>query len=451
MKVLKFGGTSVGSSGKMKKIAKIIRGEVPVFVVLSAMGGTTDKLTGMVVDAMEGRKETALKSADSLKKFYALTVQQLLGDAAGEASLYVDVVFNSITKRLIQLPQVRAEKEILSYGEKLSTFLFHQLLLKQGFRTVLLDATTLLPLDDDHKPVMDEIEKRLWIEFIRFSETQVFITQGFVCRNVRGETDNLGRGGSDYSASLFGAAMSAAEIQIWTDIDGLQNNDPRIVENTRPVRHLRFDEAAELAYFGAKILHPLTILPAQKANIPVLLKNTMHPEDSGTRITAGQDGRGFKAVAARDGIIAIRIKSSRMLLAYGFMRKVFEVFEDFKTPIDMVTTSEVAVSITLDNPRHLPEIVSKLRQFGKVEVEDGKTLVGVVGLIHAHEPGYARQLFSALGDIPIRMISYGASPYNFSLLVNTEDKKRTLRALNSRLFHNEFAENEEYRISTLAE
>ncbi len=451
MKVLKFGGTSVGSAEKMRKIAAIIRGERPVFVVLSAMGGTTDKLTGMVADAAEGRIEAALKSAGDLKKHYDLTVLQLLGEDAAVAMLYVDILFDSISKRLMQLPLIRAEKEILSYGEKLSTFLFHQLLLKQGFRAVLLDATTLLPLDGDHEPLMNEVEKRLWIEFKRHPETQVFITQGFVCRNVWGETDNLGRGGSDYSASLFGAAMGAAEIQIWTDIDGVQNNDPRIVENTRPVRHLRFDEAAELAYFGAKILHPLTILPAQKANIPVLLKNTLHPEDSGTRITASENGRGFKAVAARDGIIAIRIKSSRMLLAYGFMRKVFEVFEDFKTSIDMVTTSEVAVSITIDNREHLPEITSMLRQFGKVEVEDGKTLVGVVGLIHAHEPGYARQLFDALGDIPIRMISYGASPYNFSLLVNTEDKIRTLRALNSRLFHNEFTENEEDRVSTLAE
>ena len=449
MKVLKFGGTSVGSAEKMKKIAEIIHSEQPVFVVLSAMGGTTDRLTEMVADAVEGRMTTALKSAGDLKKHYNLTVLQLLGKDAAVAMFYVDIIFNSINVKLKQLPLAKAEKEILSYGEKLSTFLFHQLLLKHGLHAVLLDATTLLSLDGDHEPVMNEIEKKLWIEFNRYPEMHVFITQGFVCRNVWGETDNLGRGGSDYSASLFGAAMNTEEIQIWTDIDGVQNNDPRIVENTRPVRHLRFDEAAELAYFGAKILHPLTILPAQKAGIPVLLKNTMHPEDAGTRITASQDGRGFKAVAARDGIIAIRIKSSRMLLAYGFMRKVFEVFETYKTPIDMVTTSEIAVSITIDDGRHLKEIVSALRQFGKVEVEEKKTLVGVVGLIHADEPGYARQLFSALDDIPIRMISYGASRYNFSLLVNTEDKVRTLKALNSRLFHNELIENEEDNVMNM--
>ncbi len=439
MKVLKFGGTSVGSAEKMKKIAEIVHGEYPVLVVLSAMGGTTDQLAGMIADAVKGNKTIALKSADDLKKKYDLTVLQLLGEEAAVAMFYVNTLFNDITRKLMQLPLAKVEKEILSCGEKLSTFLFHQLLVKQGSRAVLLDATTFLPLDSDHEPVMNEIEKRLWIALKKHPETQVFITQGFVCRNIRGEIDNLGRGGSDYSASLFGAALDAKEIQIWTDIDGVQNNDPRIVENTRPVRHLRFDEAAELAYFGAKILHPLTILPAQKAGIPVLLKNTMHPGDAGTKITANQDGRGFKAVAARDGIIAIRIKSSRMLLAYGFMRKVFEVFETYKTSIDMVTTSEVAVSITIDNGEHLQEIVAALQQFGHVEVEGQKTLVGVVGLIHAHEPGYARQLFEALSDIPIRMISYGASPYNFSLLVNTEDKIKTLQALNSRLFHNEIA------------
>ncbi len=451
MKVLKFGGTSVGSSVKMKKIAEIIRGETPVFVVLSAMGGTTDMLTKMIASAADGRVDVALKSAGDLKTFYIQTAQQLLGELAAEALLYVDVVFNSLFKLLAQRPISSNEKYILSCGEKLSTFLFHSLLLRQGCRAVLLDATALISLDDFHEPVMGEIEKRLQIEISKHSDAQVFVTQGFICQNIDGKMDNLGRGGSDYSASLFGAAMGASEIQIWTDIDGVQNNDPRIVENTRPVRHLMFDEAAELAYFGAKILHPLTILPAQKANVPVLLKNSMHPEDPGTKITANKDGKGFKAVAARDGITAIRIRSSRMLLAYGFMRKVFEVFEKFKTPIDMVTTSEVAVSITIDDRRYLPEIVFELRQLGKVEVEEGKTLVGVVGYIHADEPGYAGQLFDTLGDIPIRMISYGASPYNFSLLVNTEDKIRTLRALNSRLFHNEFTENTEDKISSLAE
>jgi aspartate kinase len=450
MKVLKFGGTSVGSAAKMKKVAEIIRGEEPVFVVLSAMGGTTDKLTTMALDARKGHIETVFQSAAHLKYFYELTVKQLLDGDTKSALFYVETVFNKITRNLRKLPDAAAEKEILSCGEKLSTFLFHQLLLLLGRQAVLLDATMLLSVDDNHEPLIKEIEKRLWITFKKYPETKIFVTQGFICRNAAGETDNLGRGGSDFSASLFGAAMNAEEIQIWTDIDGVQNNDPRIVENTRPVRNLRFDEAAELAYFGAKILHPLTILPAQKANIPVLLKNTLHPEDPGTRITANQEGRGFKAVAARDGIIAIRIKSSRMLLAYGFMRKVFEVFETYKTPIDMVTTSEIAVSITIDDGRHLKDIISALRQFGKVEVEEGKTLVGVVGLIQAHEPGYARQLFSALDDIPIRMISYGASRYNFSLLVNTKDKVRTLNALNKRLFHNEHVEKENDRIDVFS-
>ncbi|UBM63561.1 aspartate kinase [Candidatus Sulfidibacterium hydrothermale] len=439
MKVLKFGGTSVGSAGKMKKIVPLIQREAPVFVVLSAMGGTTDRLTGMIAAAKNGNMEAVGQEVKSLKDFYFATAREISDDAGKETFFYIETVFNGISDRLKNLTKA-AEKDVLAAGEKLSTFLFHRLLLQNGIEAVWLDATQLMWLDEQGEPRQDELEKRLWITFQKHRNTQVFVTQGFICRNHRGETDNLGRGGSDYSASLFGAAAGAEEIQIWTDIDGVQNNDPRVVENTRPVRHLRFDEAAELAYFGAKILHPMTILPAQKADIPVLLKNTMHPEDPGTTITAQHDGKGFKAVAARDGITAIRIKSSRMLLAYGFMRKVFEVFETFETPIDMVTTSEVAVSITIDDDRRLPEIVEALKPYGRVDVEKNKTIVGVVGLIHAHEPGYANQLFAALNDIPIRMISYGASPYNFSLLVDTGDKEKTLQALNRRLFHNEQTE-----------
>ncbi len=426
----------MGSAAKMKKIAAIIQSERPVFVVLSAMGGVTDKLTRITALAKEGYREKAVQAIRQLKAEHRETAQAL-GCTGQETPLYIEMMGNRMEKSLRRLPDKQAENEILSAGEKLSTFLFHRLLVKQGIAAVLLDATTLIELNENHEPDPEKIREALQAVQQRHPKTGVFVTQGFICRNRQGETDNLGRGGSDYSASLFGAALKAEEIQIWTDIDGVQNNDPRIVDNTRPVRHLRFEEAAELAYFGAKILHPLTILPAQKANIPVLLKNTMHPEDPGTTITARHDGKGFKAVAARDGITAIRIRSSRMLLAYGFMRKVFEVFETYKTPIDMVTTSEVAVSITIDDTSRLQEIVQALQPFGKVEVENHKTIVGVVGLIHADEPGYARQLFDALADIPIRMVSYGASRYNFSLLVNTEDKEKTLRALNRRLFHNE--------------
>ena len=436
MKVLKFGGTSVGSAEKMRKISNIIWQENPVVVVLSAMSGTTDKLTEINALAGKGQKKAARALAKSLQSAYSQTAGELLGSQNREALFYIDTLFNCISDQIKKLPSAEAEKEILSTGEKLSTFLFHKLLLQQGRKAVLLDATRIISLDHQREPIPGALKER-WHQILQsHNDTEVFVTQGFICRNASGETDNLGRGGSDYSASLFGAALDAEEIQIWTDIDGVQNNDPRLVDNTRPVRHLRFEEAAELAYFGAKILHPLTILPAQKANIPVLLKNTLHPEDPGTVIAASHDGKGFKAVAARDGITAIRIRSSRMLLAYGFMRKVFEVFEEFRTPIDMVTTSEVAVSITVDDSTHLQEIVDVLQAYGTVEVEDNKTIVGVVGLIQAHEPGYAHQLFEALDDIPIRMISYGASRYNFSLLVNTEDKEKTLNALNDRLFHN---------------
>ncbi len=439
MKVLKFGGTSVGSAEKMRKIAEIIRQENPVVVVLSAMGGTTDKLTEINILAGKGKQKAALSLAKNLQQAYHKTAGELLGSQNREALFYIDTLFRCISNRIKKLPSSAAEKEILSAGEKLSTFLFHKLLLQQCRKAVLLDATRLVLLDTHREPVAGALQEKWRLALHTHKSAEVFVTQGFICRNASGKTDNLGRGGSDYSASLFGAALQAEEIQIWTDIDGVQNNDPRLVENTRPVRHLRFEEAAELAYFGAKILHPLTILPAQKANIPVLLKNTMHPEDPGTAITASLNGKGFKAVAARDGITAIRIRSSRMLLAYGFMRKVFEVFETFETPIDMVTTSEVAVSITIDDTTRLQEIVQALKAYGQVEVEGNKTIVGVVGLIQAHEPGYAHQLFEALDDIPIRMISYGASRYNFSLLVNTEDKEKTLKALNIKLFHNETA------------
>ncbi len=436
MKVLKFGGTSVGSARKMEKIASLVQEETPVWVVLSAMGGTTDKLVEMTRIASLGNQEEAIKRAEKLKHHYHTVAEELIKEDPEAAHFYIDTVFYRLVSELKALPSDKAEKVILSMGEKLSTFLFHQLLLQSGQQAVLLDAVTLIRLNGQHEPEVPSIEKAVRKVLQKYPRTAIFVTQGFICKNQRGETDNLGRGGSDYSASLFGAALQAEEIQIWTDIDGVQNNDPRIVENTRPVRHLRFEEAAELAYFGAKILHPLTILPAQKANIPVLLKNTMHPQDPGTIITADLDGKGFKAVAARDGITAIRIQSSRMLLAYGFMRKVFEVFEDYKTPIDMVTTSEVAVSITIDDATRLSDIVKALEEYGTVKVEHNKTIVGVVGLIHADEPGYARQLFTALSDIPIRMVSYGASRYNFSLLINTEDKEKTLKALNERLFHN---------------
>ena len=435
MKVYKFGGTSVGTARRMQSIVELIRHEEQVFVVLSAMSGTTDTLTAIGQNISMKKKEEALSVLHSLKKNYQQTLTDLFASKDKIAETYVRESFEKVTN-LINTPySAFAEKILIAIGEQLSTFLFYRLLSVNKFKVTLLDSTTLIHLDKDGEPDVGHIKQQIARSLTSNPETQIFIAQGFICSDHAGNISNLGRGGSDYSASLFGAALGAEEIQIWTDIDGVQNNDPRFVNQTLPVRQLHFDEAAELAYFGAKILHPLCVLPAQNADIPVLLKNTLQPDDPGTRISAAGQGRGFKAVAARDHITAIRIKSSRMLMAYGFLRKVFEIFEDFKTPIDMITTSEVAVSITIDDNRHLEQIVEHLKAYGNVEVAGNKTIVGVVGLVDADDPGYAMRLFSALSDIPIRMISYGASAHNVSFLINTEDKIKTLKALHNGLFH----------------
>lgn len=433
MKVFKFGGTSAGSAQRLVNIYKIIRDQGQCMVILSAMSGSTNTLLEVSRLAEGGEKQAAREDAARLKRHYEDTASQLLIDTKA-AQQYIDKIFSRIDANIESYKGKISENEVVATGELISTFLFHQLLLFNNISSALLDATTLIYLNEDNEPDVEDIRQRLQSSLLKFPETRVFISQGFICSNAKGQISNLGRGGSDYSASLFGSAAGAEEIQIWTDIDGVQNNDPRYVESTHPIRKLLYDEAAELAYFGAKILHPACVLPAQKANIPVLLKNTLHPEDPGTMISKENNGRGFKAVAARDNITVIKIKSSRMLLAYGFLRKIFEVFEEFKTSIDMITTSEVAVSITIDDTSHLAEIVEALESYGSVLVEKNKTIVGIVGTIVDDETGYAHALFKALKDIPIRMISYGASAHNISILINSEDKLRTLQALNSNLF-----------------
>ncbi len=433
MKVFKFGGTSAGSAQRLQNIYKIIRDQDQCMVILSAMSGSTNTL--LEISRLAGTNEFEAVRAESLKlkKHYENTAGQLL-ENTNTAQQYIDEIFERIESHIASYHGKSSENIIVAAGELISTFLFHRLLLFHGISSALLDATTLIRLNKDNEPDVEDIRQRLQSSFLQFQNTKVFISQGFICSNAKGEISNLGRGGSDYSASLFGSAAGAEEIQIWTDIDGVQNNDPRYVENTYPIRKLLFDEAAELAYFGARILHPACVIPAQKANIPVLLKNTLRPEDPGTMISKERIGSGFKAVAARDNITVIKIKSSRMLLAYGFLRKIFEVFEEFTTSIDMITTSEVAVSITIDDTSHLAEIVEALESFGNVIVEKNKTIVGIVGTIVDDETGYAHALFKALKDIPIRMISYGASTHNISILINSQDKLRTLQALNSNLF-----------------
>jgi aspartate kinase len=327
------------------------------------------------------------------------------------------------------------EKAILAQGELISTALFHYYLQENGKDSALMPALDYMRIDKKNEPDADYIKENIEKVISEQGEKNIYITQGYICRNAFGEIDNLQRGGSDYSASLIGAAINADEIQIWTDIDGMHNNDPRYVEKTQSISELSFDEAAELAYFGAKILHPTSVLPAKLANIPVRLLNTMEPKAEGTLISSKQRKERMAAVAAKDGITAIKIKSGRMLLAYGFLRKVFEIFESYKTPIDMITTSEVGVSVTIDDNTHLNEIVNDLNKYGTVDVDHDKVIVCVVGDLIADNKGYANAIFDAVKDIPIRMISYGGSNYNLSLLINAEDKKQALNLLSDKLFN----------------
>ncbi len=330
---------------------------------------------------------------------------------------------------------IKGENTIVAQGELISTQLFTILMKENGCDVKLLPALDFMRIDEDKAADSQAIRKNLQKVMKEAGESQYYITQGFICRNANGEIDNLQRGGSDYTASLIGAAIDAEEIQIWTDIDGFHNNDPRYVENTKKIEQLSFNEAAELAYFGAKILHPQTVLPARVQNIPVRLKNTMNPSDSGTLITAESDGSGIKAVAAKDGIIAVKIRSGRMLMAYGFLKNIFEIFEKYKTPIDMISTSEVAVSLSVDNTKNMNLIRAELDQYGTVEVDENMTIICIVGDIIQEEKGFASKVFNALNGIPIRMISYGGSRYNISVLVPTSHKKQTLQALSDNLLN----------------
>ena len=326
------------------------------------------------------------------------------------------------------------EKEILAQGELLSTQLFLAYLHEEKVPSVLLPALDFMRIDEEKEPDTDFIRSMLGQQMRAYPDIQIYLTQGYICRNSQGEVDNLQRGGSDYSASLIGAAIDAEEIQIWTDIDGMHNNDPRIVEKTFPVAELSFDEAAELAYFGAKILHPSSIRPAQKANIPVRLLNTMQPDAAGTMITAKKGGREIKAVAAKDGIIAVKIKSSRMLLAYGFLCKIFGIFEKYQTPIDMITTSEVAVSLTIDDETHLEAILAELKKYGDVEIDTDQTIICIVGHMLVSQRGVLKRVMDAVGELPVRMVSYGGSRYNISFLIDSHLKKEALNMLNKGLF-----------------
>ncbi|WP_210489229.1 aspartate kinase [Rufibacter aurantiacus] len=436
MKIMKFGGTSVGSAERMGAVSQLLPTQEPVIVVLSAMSGTTNHLVQIGQQLAQGDVAQAESLTAQLEQHYKQVIAELYKQEASKdkGKQVIEVVFSEIRACFNHPFSPASEKIILAQGELLSTQLFKIFQDEKGTPSVLLPALDFMKITPDEEPDHAFIRENLRKLLDQYPDNQLFITQGYICRNAKGEIDNLKRGGSDYTASIVGAAVKASEIQIWTDINGMHNNDPRIVKNTYPIAELSFDEAAELAYFGAKILHPSSILPAQQHNIPVRLLNTMEPEAAGTTISSKRTGNKIKAVAAKDGIIAIKIKSSRMLLAYGFLRSVFEVFERFKTPIDMITTSEVAVSLTIDNITYLPEITEALQRFGTVEIDTELTIVCVVGDFMEDKPGAALKVVQSLGHIPLRMISYGGSKNNISFLVNTIHKEDALLSINEGVF-----------------
>lgn len=437
MKIMKFGGTSVGKPGRMHQVKDLItRDNDPKIVVLSALSGTTNTLVSIGEACAQGEKGRAKEVIDQLEKHYHAFVAELLkpGPALNKAKHIVSEHFEFLNIILKISFNEALNKDILAQGELLSTKLFSCYLEQEGVLHKLLPALEFMSIDSYDEPQVAAIKIRLSMLLEENKHIPLFVTQGYICRNARGEIDNLKRGGSDYTASLVAAAIQASVCEIWTDIDGMHNNDPRIVDKTVPIDVLSFDEAAELAYFGAKILHPASIWPAQHYNVPVKLLNTMQPDARGTIIQETTTASGPRAVAAKDGIIAIKIKSSRMLLAYGFLRKIFEVFEKYRTPIDMVTTSEVAVSLTIDSKEHLNDIIKELEPFGTVEVDENQTIISVVGNELAEESGTLTRLFDALTGIPVRMVSFGGSPHNVSLVVPADHKKKTLQLLNKGLF-----------------
>lgn len=436
MEVLKFGGTSVGSAERMKSVAKLIHYPGKKIVVLSAMSGTTDHLVKITQALFKKENANAIKLIEELEPRYRKTVDELYSSAEykKKGNELITEHFNFLLSFTQDMFTPNEEKTILAEGELMSTALFQYYLEENKIKSELLAALNFMRIDKEGEPDLEYIEEHLKKELAKYHGCDLFITQGYICRNPFGQVDNLKRGGSDYTASLVGAAIKATEVQIWTDIDGMHNNDPRYVKPTYPIAELSFDEAAELAYFGAKILHPACILPAQKRHIPVRLLNTMEPKAKGTLISDNAQGHDIKAVAAKDNITVIKIKSARMLMAYGFLRSVFEVFERYKTPIDMITTSEVAVSLTIDNTEYLENIIEELKNFGTVDVEMNQSIICLVGDFLGDKHGYALKIFESLKDIPLRMISYGGSKNNISVLISGVDKKAALVALNDGVF-----------------
>ena len=435
---MKFGGTSVGSAQRMKGVATLINDGEEKIVVLSAMSGTTNSLVEICGYLANNNPEGANEVINKLESLYKKHINELYDteEYKQQTTTLVKDVFNYLRSFTKQLFTSIEERIILAQGEIISTNMVTNYLKEQGISAHLIAALDYMRTDKNGEPDAAYIKEKITDVLANSPKAQIYITQGFICRNINGEIDNLQRGGSDYTASLIGAAIGASEIQIWTDIDGMHNNDPRIVEGTTAVRHLHFEEAAELGYFGAKILHPTCVQPAKFANIPVKLLNTMEPQAPGTVINNDADPGTIKAVAAKENITAIKIKSSRMLLAHGFLRKVFEIFESYQTSIDMICTSEVGVSMSIDNTKHLNEIVHDLKKYGTVTIDHNMCIICVVGDMDWENIGFEARAMDAMRDIPVRMISFGGSNYNISFLIKESDKKRALQALQDKLFNN---------------
>lgn len=436
MKVMKFGGTSVGSAERIKNVAELISKRGKNIIVLSAMAGTTNTLVEISDYLYKKNVDGAKETINNLEMKYKQTINDLYSTETAKEEAYCEIkaCFNYIRSLSKDIFTLFEEKEILAQGEIMSTVMMNLYLRENGIKSELLPALDYMKTDKNGEPDTNYIRQRLNNLLDKHEDAEIFITQGYICRNAYGEIDNLQRGGSDFSASLVGAAINAEEIEIWTDIDGMHNNDPRYVENTKPVEKLNFEEAAELAYFGAKILHPTCIQPAKLNNIPVRLLNTLDPNAKGTLIGNDSISNPIKAVAAKDNITAIKIKSGRMLLAYGFLRKVFEIFEAHKTAIDMIVTSEVGVSVTIDSEKNLDNILEDLRKFGTVTVDHDMVIICVVGNLEWMNKGFEAKAIEALKDIPVRMISYGGSNYNISFLIRKEDKTKALQLLSQKLF-----------------
>lgn len=439
MKILKFGGTSVGSPQRMKDVCQLITDGDRKIVVLSAMSGTTNSLVEIADYIKKRNQEAAGNVINKLRTLYKQHVEELYSKEENKEktnALLLDI-FMHLHNLTTQEYSDKLEKEILAQGELMSTNMVTNYLKEQGVKVMLIPALNFMRTESNGEPDMAYIKEHITDILKKNDGYELYITQGFICRNINGDVDNLQRGGSDYTACLVGAVLRAEEIQIWTDIDGMHNNDPRYVPNTTPVRQLNFEEAAELAYFGAKILHPTCIQPAHYAGVPVRLLNTMDPSAPGTIINDQMQKGTIKAVAAKDNITAIKIVSSRMLLATGFLHKLFETFEVNHTPVDMVTTSEVGVTLTIDNNAHLANIVEELKKYGTVSIDENMCIICVVGDLRWGNVGFETLVTEALAQIPVRMIAYGGSNHNISFLVRESDKKAALCALSEKLFNNQ--------------